>query len=168
MGGRTAEAYLRPAEAGDAERLAEGMRAEDRRELRRWTGQTPLHEVREAVRLSDACFTGCLADGRVLAMFGGKAHNLVDATGVVWELSTRLVEAHRIAFARQSRAGFDLVARALPGVEQFFNYVDLEYARAVRWIEWLGGSLGTERFRGAFGGVFARFTIFNPHYEGSV
>jgi hypothetical protein len=160
------EVVLRRAVASDADRLAADMRLEDRRELRRWTGQTPLYEIREAFRVSDVCFTGLLPDGRILSMFGGKLDNVVDGTGVVWELSTDLVNRHPLAFARASKAGFDLVARALPGVEQFFNYVDVGYARAVRWIEWLGGSLGVERFRGAYGGVFARFTIMNPHYEG--
>lgn len=165
---RAMETYLRPAEPGDAEILARDMRVEDRRELRRWTGQTPRYEVEEAVRLSDVCFTGCLADGRILSMFGGKSDNVVDATGVIWELSTDLVNEHRLAFARASKQALDMIMRELPGVEQFFNYVDLEYEAAVRWIEWMGGSFGVERFRGAYGGVFSKFTMFNPHYEGSV
>lgn len=159
---------IRPADPSDVERLASDMRYEDRRELRRWTGQTPLYELREAFRVSDVCFAGCLPDGDVMSLFGGKVDNVVDGTGVIWELSSNLANRHAIAFARASKLGFELVARELTSVGQFFNYVDLEYTRAVRWIEWLGGSLGVERFRGAYGGLFAKFTIFNPFYEGSV
>jgi len=162
------EVVMRPADESDVERLAGDMRYEDRRELRRWTGQSPLYELREAFRVSDVCFAGCLPDGGLLSLFGGKIDNVVDGTGVIWELSSNLANRHPLAFARASKFGLELVERELTGVEQFFNYVDLEYTRAVRWIEWLGGSLGVERFRGAYGGLFAKFTIFNPFYEGSV
>lgn len=153
-----------PSAPGDADELARDMRREDRVELRRWTGQTPLYEVREAFRLSDVCFTARLPGGRILSMFGGKVDNYVDATGVVWELSSSLADEHPVAFARASKTCLSLVERALPDAETLFNYVDVAYARAVRWIGWLGASFGAERFGGPYGGRFARFTIVNPYY----
>lgn len=158
--------YFRPVEDGDVEAFAARMREADRRELRRWTGNSPAYELGRAVELSEALWVGCLPDGTRLSMFGGKRTNLVDCTGCIWELSTEDVNAHRFTFARASRRGMDMVMRSLPSVEEFRNYVDAEYDAAVRWIEWLGGTVSVGGgFRGRCGGRFLEFYILNPHYK---
>lgn len=156
---------FRPVRPGDVEAFAARMRAADRRELVRWTGNDPGYELRRAVDLADVTWVGCLADGTMLSVFGGLATNIVDETGCIWELSTEDVERHMHLFARASRVGMDMVMRALPHVREFSNYVDTEYGRAVRWIEWLGGTLSLrDGFRGRMGGQFRCFYIENPHY----
>lgn len=157
--------YLRRPEAGDIAYLAEHMREADRRELRRWSGQDAAHELDFAVRFSDTAYTGCLDDGTILSMFGGARTNLMDEIGVIWELSAREVEANKRLFARASRAGFDAVCRDLSDVHQFYNWVDTDYEAAVRWIQWLGGTMSLEpSVQGRFGGVFQQFWIMNPYY----
>lgn len=158
--------YFREVRPGDAEAFAGEMREADRRELRRWGGNSPLYELRRAVELSDALWVGCLADGTMLSMFGGKEDNPVEGTGVVWELSAVGADRHRTLFARRSREGMLMVFRALPRVERFYNYVDCEYEAAVRWIEWLGGRVSDGGgFRGMCGGLFKRFEFANPFYR---
>lgn len=159
-------AVFRPVAPGDVEAFASRMRAADRRELVRWTGNDPGYELRRAVDLADVVWVGCLPDGTALSMFGGCATNLVDGTGCIWELSTEDVDRHKVLFARASRVGMDMVMRALPHVREFANYVDTDYAQAVRWIEWLGGTLSfRDCFRGRMGGLFKCFYIENPHYS---
>lgn len=158
-------AVFRPVGPGDVEAFAARMRASDRRELVRWTGNDPAYELARAVELADVVWVGCLPDGTMLSMFGGLSVNLVEETGCIWELSTEDVERHMVLFARASRVGMDMVMRALPHVREFRNYVDAEYARAVRWIEWLGGTVSrVVSFRGRMGGEFRQFYIENPHY----
>lgn len=157
---------FRELEPGDVRRFAEDMREADRRELKRWSGNTPEWELVNAVNQSDVLFVGCLRDGTLLSMFGGKAANVIDETGVIWELSTNAVNRHKLEFAKGSRIGFDMVCRALPHVGEFHNFVDAEYESAIRWIEWLGGSMSIEGgFVGRCGGTFRRFIISNPYHR---
>lgn len=157
--------YLRRPEAGDIDYLAQHMREADRRELKRWNGQDAGYELELAVRLSDTVYTGCLDDGTILSMFGAARINLLEETGVIWELSSTDVNLNKRLFARASRMGFDALCRDLSDVNQFFNWVDVEYEAAVRWIQWLGGTMSIEpSVQGNFGGVFQRFWIMNPYY----
>ena len=158
--------YFRRLKSGDVEAFAANMRQEDRKELKRWSGNTPEYELQNAVDLSEVLWVGCLKDGTVLSMFGGKHANTLDETGVIWDLSTNGVNDHKLIFAKASKVGFDLVCKSLPDIGEFFNYVDTEYESAVKWIEWLGGTLSIDgAFRGRCGGLFRQFIIFNPYYK---
>lgn len=167
MGSKVAcgDCYFRPLQPGDVEAVAADMREADRRELKRWSGNSPLYELQNAVDLSEVVWVGCYRDGTPMSVFGGKHANALDETGVIWELSTNAVNGHRLAFAKASRRGMDLVMAALPDVGEFYNFVDAEYESAVKWIEWLGGQLSMDGgFRGRCGGTFKMFIIGNPHY----
>ena len=161
---RPAEAIYRKPCAEDVRKFAAVMRREDARELKRWTGNTAEYELARAVELSDICLLAELPGGAMLSMFGAMRSNLLEREGVIGELSTQEVEKHRFLFAKSSRKMFHEMARRMPDVAEFHNYVDTEYTRAVAWIEWLGGTLTIGgAFRGVCGGVFRKFIIGNPY-----
>lgn len=157
--------YFRTLKEGDIKEFADNMRTADRRELKRWTGNHEAYELERACTLSDVLWVGCKKDGTLLSMFGGKRANVLDETGVIWELSTEEVNKNKLLFAKASKVGFDLVCKSLPDVGEFYNYVDTEYQAAVNWIEWLGGCLTATKFLGKCGGVFQQFIIGNPHFR---
>ena len=155
----------------DAEReavladMGRTMRYGDRREMKQWTGNGPEYESRAAVKESEVAFVGFDDDGQVMSIFGGKHQNLMTAEGVIWELSSERVNQHKLLFAKQSRIGMDLVMRVLHDVQEFQNFVSEEYESAVKWIEWLGGTMSIpKKYKGRCGGVFRLFYIENPYY----
>jgi len=142
------------------------MRYADRREMKQWTGNGPEYEIRAAVAESEVAFVGFGDGGEVLSIFGGRRENLIESEGVIWELSSERVERRKLLFAKASKVGMDLVMRSMPDMQEFHNYVSEEYASAVRWIEWLGGTMSVpKKFAGRCGGVFRYFYMLNPHYE---
>lgn len=151
----------------DIKFVEEHMRRADRRELKRWTAQEPGYELRKSVRLSEVCLSGVMPDGRVAVIFGACRANLMDRTAVLWSLSTDAADASPVEFCKGTREGVDLVMRSMPEVEEFRNFVDLEYAAAVRWIEWFGGSFSVAEPKrlGVRGGVFGMFFIINPYFK---
>ena len=149
----------------DVAMLAQNMRAEDRREMIQWTGQDALWAAQISVRGSDVAYAGYAEDGALLCIFGAKRDNLMEHTAILWELSTEAVKTHKLTFLKNSKWIFERICREMSDVEQFHNYVSLEYRGAVKWIEYLGGSLGVNRRRGLCGGEFAEFWIFNEFYN---
>jgi len=156
--------FRKPTEA-DIRLVADHMRTEDRREMKRLTGLDPEWGLRHSVADSDAVYAAELACGEVCSIFGAVRSNLVDSTGVLWNLSTDTVNRHPIEFAVASRDGFDRVMNDLSDIEEFVNFVDTDYKSAMRWIEWLGGAFTIKGlYAGKCGGTFRQFYIENPHY----
>jgi len=164
MGGRSFT-FRSPAEA-DVTFLVEHMRGDDRRELKRWTGQDPEYEVRHSISCSQVCFAGVFGDGALACIFGACRANVLEEEAVVWMLSTTAVDRHPVEFYIGSKAGLDRLMGEMPEVGVFSNWVDLEYTRACRWLERLGFgmSLSTPKRPGFRGGEFGQFYIMNPHF----
>lgn len=145
--------------------MGKTMRYDDRREMKQWTGNNAAYEIRAAVSESEFTFVGFDDDGTVMSIFGGRHENLLTDEGIIWELSSERVNSRKFLFAKQSRIGMDLIMRVLHDVEEFSNYVSEEYTSAVRWIEWLGGTVSYhKKFTGRCGGRFLQFTLENPYY----
>lgn len=158
---------IEPAKISDVIELANNMRAADRKELLEWTAQTPYWAAEQSFNQSDIVFAGRSPDGTLLSMFGARRDNLIEETAIIWSLSTEAVDHNRLHFVRNSKRGFEAIAKAMPDVEQFHNWVSLDYQGAVRWIEWLGAGLSVRPpIRGICGGRFGEFFIMNPYYEG--
>lgn len=152
--------------AEDIEFVAAHMREADRRELKRWTGCDERWGLINSIKQSEVCFSGVFADGKVACIFGSTRINLMEATAVIWSLSTDEVDRHRLAFYAGSKAGVDLICRSLPDVAEFSNFVDLDYVEAVRWIERLGGDFALNAIcEGRCGGKFGEFYILNPYHK---
>lgn len=146
----------------DVALVAERMRPADRREMLQWTGQDAVWAVRNSLRESDTAYVAYVGNGLPLCMFGAKRDNVLEKTAVIWQLSTDAVDSHRIAFLSWTRHAFERICRDLPDVEEFHNFVSLEYVGAIRWIEWIGGQLAVGGSRpGICGGRFGEFFIPN-------
>jgi hypothetical protein len=126
-----------PATVSHAHALAATMRADDAAECAAF-GLTPLDALLESLRASEVAWT-LLLDGEPAAMWGAEPlrRTLLSEPGAAsaWALTGTAVERHRKEFARVSRAG---VAALLARYPVLFADVDARYARALRWVRWLG------------------------------
>ena len=146
--------------------VARNMREADRRELKRWTGCNEKWGLVNSIRQSEVCYTGLFEDGKIGCIFGATRFNLMEDDAILWALSTNEVDKHKMEFALGSKAGLDKIFRELPDVGEFRNWMDLDYAAAVRWIEWLGASFSIRgRILGRWGSQFGEFIVLNPYYK---
>lgn len=158
---------IEPAKTSDVIELANNMRAADRREMVELTAQTPYWAAERSFSSSDVAFSARSPAGELLTMFGAIRDNLLEETAIIWSLSTEAVDRNRLYFVRNTKAGFEMLAKSMPDVAQFHNHVSLDYAGAVRWIEMIGGGISVRPpVGGICGGRFAEFWIMNPYYEG--
>lgn len=98
-----------------------------------------------------------LVDGTPAAMLGLGLSTLVGGHGVPWMVTGPLCERHKKRFLVESRRQ---VARMLGRISPLVNYVHADYARAVRWLEWLGFTLDPPApLQGA---PFRRFAMAAP------
>lgn len=161
--------FAAPTEADIMELVAE-MREADRREVKRWTGQDIEFGVRHSVEASDCVWAARFSDGSLACLFGACRGNILDGTGVIWELGTKAIDRHKKEFWVGSSVGLDMVCRAMADVGEFVNFVDLEYTAAVRWIERMGAafSVVVPKRPGFRGGEFGYFYYPNPYYKEEV
>ena len=160
--------FRRPTEE-DIRHLAESIREDDRRELKRWTGQDAEYEIRRSVECSHACYAADFGDGSLACIFGACRMNVLEGEAVIWMLSSKSVERHPVEFYAGSKAGLDALCRAMPDVATFYNWVDTGYARACRWLERLGFDtpIRAALRAGVRGGTFRNYYYVNDHYRES-
>lgn len=146
-----------PATAAHAEALAPVLRPEDADELFA-LGLDPGAHLREAVATSELALA-VIFDGEV-AMLVGLGQQWVSPEGrrtsCVWALSGPGVEKHKKAFLRTSRA---VLAQLLERSEVLWNFVDVRYAAALRWVKWMGFSVGPSRCIGPNAAFFHPISI---------
>ena len=134
-----------PAIENDARELAPLLRAEDRDEVLT-LGLDPVDGLLHSVAGAREAWT-YRADGRIICMAGVAPLSLIGTTGVPWLLGSDLVPAHRRAFMVETRR---MIGRWLALFPTLRNVVDARYAAAIRWLEWLGFTIG-EPFPLAYG-----------------
>lgn len=126
-----------PATEDDARELAPLLRAEDRDEVLA-LGLDPVDGLLHSVVGAREAWT-YRADGRIVCMAGVAPLSLIGATGVPWLLGSDLVLAHRRAFMVETRR---TIGRWLTLFPMLRNVVDARYAAAIRWLGWLGFTIG--------------------------
>jgi hypothetical protein len=128
----------------DVEDLAANMREADRREVFKYSAESPREALLRAIDLSTLARVA-LVDGRVVAMWGLVAHSLMAGVGSPWCLTSNEVHGNRREFARRSRGYLEELLRVCPrmGVQ-----VDAEYEVACRWLRRLGFSLAPVEVNG--------------------
>ena len=89
-----------------------------------------------------------IADGEVAAIMGLARSSVAGGHGVPWLLTGPACERHKRRFLAESRRQ---LARMLAEARPLINYVHADYARAIRWLGWLGFVLDPPR------GGFRRF-----------
>ena len=123
-----------PARAEHAARLV--LRAGDAAEVAAY-GLTKEQAIADSLARSLWAET-YLIDGEVAAIAGLGLSSLLGGHGVPWLLTGPACERHKRRFVLESRRQ---VARMLGEAAPLINYVHADYARAVRWLEWLGFTL---------------------------
>lgn len=134
-----------PATEAGAVALARRLRAADKAEVTA-QGLTPQQALVQSLRGSLWARMAVLG-GRPFCMWGVEAASLIGGVGYPWLLGSAVLDRFPRDFLRESRAG---LAEMLETFERLDVFVDARYAKAVRWLRWLGFVAGEPVM---FGGV---------------
>lgn len=142
---------------GDCEHLAANLRAADRAEVEASTGSPDMLAcIHASVDHSLYCWSAVDQDGRLVAMLGVVAADLLGGLGVPWMLGTDLVEQQQRALVRLSRAYIPRMRQALP---KLVNYVDARNERAIRFLRHAGFYVAKAEPHGPLGLPFHPFIM---------
>jgi len=127
----------------DIAAVAADIRPSDAEELRIgcW-GMSPHPALAHSVSVSDLSIAARL-DGQAAAIFGVRAHSLIDRTAIIWMIATRTADAHPRLLARASRPCLHTLMRILPWAETFHNAFPSSHTHVRQWLEWLGAWFST-------------------------
>jgi hypothetical protein len=147
---------IRPATLADARTLV--LRRADRAEIEALTGRDPRAVLIESVERSASAWPG-LADGELVCLFGVVPMSLAGVTGIPWLLGSDAVAAYSRQFLRRNRAWLGEMLRDFPLLT---NVVDARNTVSIRWLRWLGFTLGTPQPMGVRGLPFIPFEMSAP------
>ncbi len=109
------------------------LRAEDAAECL-LGGMEPEDALAMSVGASFRAWEGTV-QGEVVAYWGFAPISVLGDTAFVWMLSCEALSRNPMVVAIASRA---IIANLLDLYPTLIAHVDLRYARAIRWLEWLG------------------------------
>ncbi|WP_428659501.1 hypothetical protein [Reyranella sp.] len=144
---------IRPATVADARMLV--LRAADREEVEALTGRDPREALVASVERSASAWAG-RADGELVCLFGVVPMSLVGVVGVPWLLGSDAVARYGRPFLRRNRVYLREMLRVFPVLR---NVVDARNAVSIRWLRWLGFTLGTPQPMGVRGLPFIPFEM---------
>ena len=130
--------YVVKARAEHVIELACNIRDEDRREINAWTRSGVMHGLYRSYRVSTHCWTAML-DDKVLFMFGVAPISVLGRVGSPWLIAAKGVEKVQRQFIRECRDYLKEMLRVYPELR---NYVDVRNNASIRWLEWMGFTLG--------------------------
>lgn len=130
---------VRPMTADDIQPIATTARQADRDEIEEGCGQTIASALTLGLR-SSVVASVIAWDDTPLAAFGDASYSPGAGIGIPWLISTDAIEQHPRAFLRVCRP---LVAQMMRRHCSLINYVDVRNTAAIRWLEWLGFSMGS-------------------------
>ena len=131
--------HVRRMTADDIEPIAREARQADRDEIEEGCGQTIASALALGLRSSVVAHVIAWRD-TPLAAFGDVSYSPGAGIGIPWLISTNAIEQHPRAFLRICQP---LVAQMLERHQTLVNYVDTRNTAAIRWLEWLGFSMGS-------------------------
>lgn len=131
--------HVRRMTADDIEPIAREARQADRDEIEEGCGQTIASALALGLRSSVAAHVIVWGD-TPLAAFGDVSYSPGAGIGIPWLISTNAIEQHPRAFLRICQP---LVAQMMERHQTLVNYVDTRNTAAIRWLEWLGFSMGS-------------------------
>lgn len=147
---------VRKAKTEDADMIAPLLRAEDAREVMRLGCGPASGCIRRAIdgsRMAGVFFHG----DAPLCVFGVADASVIDRnTGIPWLVGTSELARHPRPFLRETRKW---VSAWMELYSILTNYVDADYAKAIRWLRWLGFSIGSPEPYGAPGAMFCRIEM---------
>ena len=128
----------------DVSELAWNIRAEDRKEIERYTGRTPQVALEQALMFSTYRRKAVIND-KLVAIWGvvpwGRGH------GSTLAMTTEMVDKYPREFMIGSRWAIREIGKEFPAHLEVD--VDAEYGKAVRWLRWLGFKLQPIKVRGS-------------------
>jgi hypothetical protein len=139
--------------------LVANMRARDAEEVYLASGRAPAEVLKPETLRSDYT-VAAMAGDRVACIFGAARQTWLGDTVAIWELGTREIDRRPRLFLRHSREGVGMIWTAMgEHVARGVNQVWAGNALSLRWLTWLGASLGMPRPFGPHGAVFTPFTL---------
>ena len=118
--------------------IARAMRASDRAEVWAAAMLGPGQGLALSLAASPLAWTGVMG-GQPACMFGACAVPADPNHGVPWLLGTDAIDHNAVAFLRHTRATITVMQERFPFLS---NHVDARNATSVRWLRWLGFTLG--------------------------
>lgn len=123
----------------DIEIIAATARKADRLEIEEGCGQSIASALTLGLR-SSVSPKVIAWDHTPLAALGDASYSPGAGIGIPWLISTNSIERHPKAFLRVCKP---LVSDMLQRHDHLINYVDARNHAAIRWLEWLGFSMGS-------------------------
>src|SRR5690606_15500490 len=119
----------------DAEELAEIMRPDDKAEVTA-LGFTPLSALKDSLSRSRYAYAA-RHDGQLLGIVGVGDVSVIGNRGCIWLLTS--IHAEKMAAKRALvRTAPRVIASFMEEYDVLFNYVDVRYQRALRWLKHIG------------------------------
>lgn len=146
---------FRFAEPSDADLIAPMLRRNDALEVIRAGHGHILPAMRRSVEESrQGGMAGLfLDDGQPVALFGVAPRMDV---GIPWLVGTDAINRHQKTFLRETRFWVDQWRQQH---SILMNHVDARYTGAIRWLSWLGFTIGAPQPHGLDGAMFCRFEM---------
>lgn len=129
---------LVPATAEHAKAIAPLLRAADLDEIRIMFGPDPAEMLAHGVEWSSEAYAA-LEDGVPFAIGGIVPRDMIGGRASPWMLGTPGVGRNPRWFLRMSR---ERLAAAMETYWILENFCDARYAASIRWLRWLGFTLG--------------------------
>lgn len=139
--------------------VAVNARAADRAEFLASSGRSAEQVVDEALVGAWRSWTGW-AGGEPVCVFGVTPWSWTAGVGIPWMVGTEGLDRAARSLLRTSRPAIDLMHARFP---ELVNYVDARNVRAIRWLWWLGFTLGPPEPHGVAGLPFHRFSRDSRH-----
>lgn len=128
--------YIRKSILDDVACLARNLRQADIDELAA-LNLTPKQSLTQGYRCSDACYSMCMDDGSIVAMFGTftipelREENIA----TIWLLGSNKMNDIKIYFLRQSKKW---LAKLISNYTMVCNAADSRNTLHINWLKWLG------------------------------
>lgn len=149
----SADKRIVPSAADLVAHVAANLRQADTDEIWAFYGRDPELLVMESFEKSHLAWTGLL-DGEPVVTFGCCTEDRLETTGVPWLAGTPALERVPFTFARMSHP---FLRRIMGRHLRLTNHVDTRNTLAIRWLRWLGFTLGPAAPAGPFGMMFHHF-----------
>jgi len=133
--------------------LAPRLRAQDVAEISASTLLSPQDALAASLACSPMAWTG-MVDDEPVCMFGVAATSWIAAEGAPWMLGSDALLQHQKAFLRRNRAYVALMRQMFSSLR---NHVDTRNHVSIRWLHWLGFTLGPPEPYGPHGQSFHPF-----------
>lgn len=135
--------------------MAPLLREADRLEVQR-AGYTVEKAIEDSFARSDEVWIAEL-DGKPACLLGVGLVSILGNVGAPWFLSTDIMDCWSAKRALLTYSP-EYISLFLDRYDMLVNYVDAKYAKALRWLEWLGFTIGEPR-KTITGAYFCEITL---------